>query len=115
MAVGDAFFTITNRQAWSYTIGASVGTEILVTDIGNSVLDTSMYVHDNQQGYAGPFVLSGRGGSNAGSDVFGYNGIGQGKDKPIIITNEIRLQWRASSSGDPIASDFWITGVILKT
>ena len=108
MAAGDAYLYAATRSGTSTaTITVASGTEMMITDIGDSSSSTRIHAYDQANSYEISLFMDPRYGGHSGSNEMGTSGVGQGKDKMLILTNNLSLRFTNSSG----TSYYWITGM----
>jgi len=108
MAAGDAYLYAATRSGTSTaTITVASGTEMMITDIGDSSSSTRIHAYDQANSYEIDLYFTNRYGGYNGTNYMGTSGVGQGKDKMLIITNNLSLRLTNSSG----TSYYWLTGM----
>jgi len=112
MAKGDGYLLVgvrTSQQA--VTITAASGTEMLITDIGDSSTNYSgIFMFDTTQtNYRVPLMGTSRYGGGYSYSFGGGSHMGRGKDKCLIITDDTSLQFYDSGGSGTIY--YWVTGI----
>ena len=111
MAKGDGYLLVGTRNSQSaVTIIAASGTEMLITDIGDSSTNYSgIFMFDTTQtNYRIPLMSTSRYGGSYGY-IFGWSSHGRGKDKSLIITDDTSLQFYDAEGSGTIY--YWVTGI----
>ena len=108
MAAGDAYlYAATRSGTANATITVASGTEMMITDIGDSSSSTQICAYDQANSYEIDLDMNPRYGGYSSSNSMGTSGVGQGKDKVLILTNNLSLRLTNSSE----TSYYWITGM----
>ena len=109
MAAGDAYlYAATRSGTANATITVASGTEMMITDIGDSDSYTRIRAYDQANSYEIELWFDNEyGGSSSGSGSMGYAGMGQGKDKVLILTSNLSLRFTNTNG----TSYYWLTGM----
>ena len=108
MAAGDAYLYAATRSGTSTaTITVASGTEMMITDIGDSSSSTRIHAYDQANSYEIELFFDNEYGGGSGSGSMGYAGMGQGKDKVLILTNNLSLRFTNTNG----TSYYWLTGM----